>query len=407
MKRILLGRTTDSKEPFELELERNTSGSQNMNGLLLCQQGGGKTNLLMALIFGLHKAYMSSDSEYGALPIVFSPLFEFDKLRLPSARDNLPPEQEPEGLDVLSYTFQVAEPPVNSQAITIYFPFRDLTVEDIAGFAGFSEDKRILGFIQKLIEKLQKFNPGYGIDDFIKEVEEEKALKDALYYVFTKLRKSGLFDASYHEFDWYESLKERKPIIFNFGSINTRDMYSTLTGILLRKLWLLSYEYDSAVNKSLRIQNGAEEVLSEREQFLVDHFYIALIFEESHQIFWNTTSTQLISFPSHFAYKQISDLLGRKKGFKYNFLVTQRIMELYKYFRKQHHKLLLGYLLYEDDKEYMRTELRFPEEDIDIMCSLKKFSFTLVDVNEYKNHQSDSVTKIKIYRSPCGQPMQE
>lgn len=408
--KLSLGRNVRSKTVYNFDLEKNTSSSKNQNFLFDCTQGTGKTNLLQLFMWSLYKNYLNSESKYGALPIIFSPLFEFANIGLESSDDNLPPNTSPLSMDSLQFCFEMSNPPPDNKDIRIvYIPFSELTVEDLASFAGYSEDNKILGKLQKMIEDLVKRNENYTIDDFIEELNEDRGLYNALYYVFTKLKRQGFFNEKYERFDWLTYLKMKKPIIFNFGDINIRDIYNTVTGYFLRKLFELSNVYYNAytkldrINKATNLGTVSTESLDDTENFLVKNFYLALFFEESHQIFFQTNSLKLVSFPAHYTYKQISDLLGRKKGFKYNFLVTQRIMELYKYFRMQQKYLVIGSEVYEDDREFMRTEMKFDKKIIPEICMLPKFGFSLINVNDMRTKKAGSVVKFKAFRSPCGQ----
>lgn len=411
MEYIALGKYIMKKDEFVFEIPENTTGSQNKNFLLLCKQGSGKTNLLQLIMFKLYKKYIDTDSKFGAIPIVFSPLFEFSNISLESKDNNLPPEDVPEPLDSLQYCFEMSNPPKDDENIKIiYIPFSELTIEDIASFAGYSNDNKVLGHLQKLIEDLKsEYKDEYDIDTFINKLRDYKPLYDALYYVFTKLRSQGFFNKKYQRFNWLESIKERKPIIFNFGDINIKTLYNTITGYLLRKLFELSNVYYNAYTKRDRMERAKDkgiettEVMTDDEKFLIDNFYVALFFEESHQILYQSQSLNLNSCPAHYSYKQISDLLGRKKGFKYNFLVTQRIMELYIYFRKQSNYLIIGSEVYDDDINYMIKEMKFPKQAIPMIVGLPKYSFSLVNSAKMQARKDGSIAKFSAYRSPCGQ----
>lgn len=409
---ICLGKLIKSDKNFWFPINKNSTSSQNRNFLFDCKMGSGKTNLLMVFLYELYNLYLESDGEYGALPIIFSPLFEFSNLRLESKDNNLGPDREPESLEVLNYCFEMSNPPIGDEGIQIiYVPFHELSIEDIASFAGYSNDNRILGHLLKLSEEMRKTKPQYEIDDFIDRMRDYKPLYDALYYAFTRLKRNGFFNPKYHKFDFYEALKQKKPIIFNFGDINVRDIYNTLTGFFLRKLFEISTEYYNAYTKKDRIEKAekdgkkTEEVLSEKEKFLIENFYIALIFEESHQILFQLSGgSNIQNYPAHFTYKQISDLLGRKRGFKYNYLVTQRIMELYKYFRKQQNFLVVGNEVNQDDIDYMLKEMRFPKESLKHIINLPKFGFSIIDVSALSSKKDGSVVKFKAWRAPAGMP---
>lgn len=408
---VCLGKLTKSKNNFWFPMRKNSTSSQNRNFLLDCKQGTGKTSLIMLLLYELYKLYMDTNCEYGALPIVFSPLFEFANIIYESKDHNLGIDRSPEGVDSLQYCFFMSNPPEDNKDITIlYVDFNELTVEDIASFGGYNENNEILGHLQKLLEDLKQSKPDYDIDDFIDSVRDYKPLYNALYYVFTRLRKQRFFDKSFTKFNWFDAIKQKKPIVINFGDINVRNVYNSITGYLLKKLFALSNVYYNAYTKRDRIRKIEEkgeksnETLSEDELFLINNFYIALFFEESHQILYQLGGgCNLENYPAHYTYKQISDLLGRKKGFKYNFLVTQRIMELYKYFRKQQNFLVIGSEVYSDDIDYMLKEMRFPKKSIPHIISLGKFCFSIIDVVSLQANKRDSIVKFQAFRSPCGQ----
>ncbi len=408
---VCLGKLTLSKKNFWFPIRANSTSSQNRNYLIDAKMGTGKTNLIMLWVFELYKLYMETECQFGALPIIFSPLFEFSNLLYESKDDNLGPDREPEGIECLQYCFQMSNPPEdNKDVVVIYVEFNELTIEDLASFAGYNEGNRILGHLQKMMEDLKKQKSDYDIDDFIEAVRDYKPLYDALYYVFTKLKRQGFFDKKYTKFDWFDAIKQKKPIIFNFGDINVTTIYNTITGYLLRKLLTFSNVYYNAYTKKDRIRRAEEkgektdEKLSDDEEFLVKNFYLALFFEESHQILYRIAGNpNLENYPAHYSYRQISDLLGRKKGFKYNFLVTQRIMELYKYFRKQQNFLILGSEVYLDDIDYMLKEMRFPNKAIPFIVSLQKYCFSIIDVISLQSNKRDSIVKFKAFRSPAGQ----
>ena len=273
-----------------------------------------------------------------------------------------------------------------------------------------NENTQVLGHLQKMLEALKKQKPNYDINDFIEELQDFKPLYDALYYVFTKLKRKGFFNSKYHKFDWMEALRQRKPMVFNFGDINVRDIYNTLTGYFLRKLFELSNMYYNAYTKKERIERSklsgeiSTEVLSEDEEWLINNFYLSIFMEESHQIVYALSGNpNLENYPAHYTYKQISDLLGRKKGFKYNFLITQRIMEIYKYFRNQQNFLIVGSEVYAEDVDFMVKEMHFPKNAIAQLINLPKFGFSIIDVHALRARRKESVVKFLSWRSPCGQ----
>jgi len=408
----VIGFLRKSKVPYRLVLPQNLTTTMNQNFLMLAKQGTGKTNLFMCIVHALYKAYMEEDSQFGAIPIIFSPLFEFTQMNLPSKNENLAPGQTPEGIECLQFTFKMANPPQDADVRVLGINFNALTQEDICAFAGFSGDLKILGNVQKLLMKLRDEIPDYTIDDFLAKVWEEKPLKDALYYVFSRLKEDGFFDEDLERIDWMSWIRERKPIIFNFGEIDDKFVYNSLTGILLNGLWALSTKFYNAFLKYQRLQDRKErgleiseaQKLTEDEAFLLKNFWIALLFDEAHQIFHATKSTELKYYPAHSYYKKISDLMGRKRGFKYNFLVTQKCMELYYGFRKSFSKLFVGSVIFQNDKDYMYTELGIKKDHIQDICRLGKYEWAVVDLDKYHSRITKCIKKIKSYLSPCGQP---
>jgi hypothetical protein len=406
-----IGYLRKKKTSYNLVFPENLTTTMNQNFLMLARQGTGKTNLYMNIIYSLIKAYLEEESHFGAIPIVFSPLFEFTQMNLPSKNENLAPSQNPEGIECLQFTFRIANPPPDSDVRILGIDFRELTQEDICAFAGFSGDLKILGSVQKLLMKLRLEKPEYTIDDFLDWVWEEKPLKDALYYVFSKLRDDGFFDEDLEKIDWMTWLKERKPIIFNFGEIDDKFIYNSITGILLSGLWKVSNKFYNAYLKYQRLKNkkanggviNEKDKLTEDEAFLLENFTIALLFDEAHQIFHATKSTELKYFPAHSYYKKISDLMGRKRGFKYNFLITQKCMELYYGFRKSFTALYVGSVIFQNDKEYMITELGISKDNVGAICRLNKYEWAVVNLDKYSSRVAKCVSKFKAYLSPCGQ----
>jgi len=409
--RKTIGYYRGKKTPFELEMPQNLTTTMNQNFLMLARQGTGKTNLFMIMIHALIKAYKENNADYGAIPIIFSPLFEFTQMNLPSKDENLAPYQTPEGVECLQFTFKIANPPPDLDVRILGIDFKLLTQEDICSFAGFSGDLKVLGNVQKLLERMRAEKPNYDIDDFLEKVYEEKPLKDALYYVFSKLKEQGFFDKQYAQIDWMAWIKERKPIIFNFGEIDDKFTYNAIVGVLLAGLWDLSNQFYSAFLKNQRIEllksEGKEYenkyTMSEDEKFLLKNFWIAIFMDEAHQILHNTKSTDLKYFPAHSYYKKIADLMGRKRGFKYNFLITQKCMELYYGFRKSFTYLFLGSTIFQNDKDYMQDELSIKKDHIGAITALNKYEWAVVNLDKYHSRKANCIKKFKAYLSPCGQ----
>jgi len=409
----IIGAKRQSKTPFNLVFPENKTTTLNQNLILLARQGTGKSNLLMGIVYQLIKAYIEEDSRFGAIPIVFAPLFELTQLTYPSKNENLAPYQVSEGIDCLQFSFKIANPPEDSDIRIIGLDFNKLTQEDICAFAGFSGDLKVLGNVQKILISLKKDKPNYDIDDFLEIMWEDKSLRDALYYVFSRLKEEGFFDSNLEQIDWMSWIRERKPIIFNFGDIDDKFLYNSITGILLGGLWDLSIKFYNAFQKSQRLSDrrikGLEieekHLLDDDDEFLLKNFWIALLFDEAHQIFNATKSTELKYFPAHYYYKKISDLMGRKRGFKYNLLVTQKIMELYYGFRKSFNSLYLGSIVYQNDRDYMNSELGIKKDDIGVICRLRKYEWAVVNLDRYHSKLPRSVAKFKAYLSPAGQPV--
>ena len=126
--------------------------------------------------------------------------------------------------------------------------------------------------------------------------------------------------------------------------------------------------------------------------------------EEAHQILYNTKSTELKSFPAHLYYKKITDLMGRKRMFKYSIIVTQKVMEIYFGFRKSFDYLLLGSVVFQYDKDYMHHELDIDDDHIKIMTNLPKYSWSITSISKYQSRKKNCVNFFKAYLSQCGQP---
>jgi len=419
-----IGKKRRSGLPYNLEFLENKTTTLNQNFLLLARQGVGKTNVIMSVIYHMIKTYYEEDSHFGAIPIVFSPLFELTQLAYPSKNFNLAPHQFSEGIDCLQFSFKIANPPEESGIRVLGLKFNTLTQEDICAFAGFSGDLRVLGNVQKILIRLREGiapcksypdglppKPNYDIDDFLMVMWEDKSLRDALYYVFSKLKDEGFFDEGLEQIDWLSWIKEKKPIIFNFGDIDDKFLYNSITGILLGGLWDLSVKFYNSFLKYQRLvskrDKGLEirekDKLTEDEAFLLKNFWVGLFFDEAHQIFNATKSTELKYYPAHYYYKKISDLMGRKRGFKYNFLVTQKIMELYYGFRKSFNKLYLGNIIYQNDRDYMNTELGIKKDHIAKICGLGKYQWAVVDLDKYHSRVAGCIKKFTAYLSPSGQ----
>jgi hypothetical protein len=181
----------------------------------------------------------------------------------------------------------------------------------------------------------------------------------------------------------------------------------------LSGLWKVSTKFYNAYQKKQRLDSrrlkgliiDERYILSEEDEFLLKNFTIALFFDEAHQIFHATKSTELKFYPAHSYYKKISDLMGRKRGFKYNLLVTQKCMELYYGFRKSFNKLFVGYITFQNDKDYMSSDLGIRKDDIILITRLEKYEWAVVDLDRYHSRFLKPVSKFRAYLSPAGQPL--
>lgn len=412
-KMIPLGKTVLTNKIHNFELPKNEPKAKN-NLFLLGKQGIGKTNLMMLFIFYAYKCYIETKGKYGFIPIVFSPLFEYTKLKNKSTiQGMLPPNQQPKGIDALHFSFRMANVPVYLQKEVKLFRinFSELTTEEIGVFAGFSGNEDALGKIEKILEKLQSAKPNYTVKDFLLMMKPDKPVLNSTYYVFKRLDENGLFDESLEIFDWFSVLKERKPICFHFGDIDDENIYQAIGGILLRTLFQLSNEYINAVYKSKR-----NVKLTEREQWFLDNFVIGLFFEEAHMFFPPTTTNVLRSFPTHKTYKKISQALGRKRNFKFNFLVSQYLDLIYHGFRTDFDYVFLGSKVGAKDKAELYNLFRktiISSKDctlfVSALCANNDFEFSVTNVNDLNKVANNikvdvpPVGQFKAFLAPCSQ----
>ena len=394
-----LGVNRISKNTFYYNFPQN-SDQFIRTGLFLSHQGDGKTNLLQSLVYGYKKAFDETKGKCGAIPIVFSILFEWTQINYPSKDDNVSPELEPDGIEAIQYTFQLANPPEEEKKLEIVsIPFCDLTVEDLALFCGLRSNKE-LGIIAKYVKFLKKEKPDYTIDDFIDYIVEDKGVADALYYVFDKLRGEGFFNQDYLKFDWYNAIKQRKPIVFNLGEIDNVNLLQGIAGYLLRTLFDLATIYYNAKRKYYTT-GRKKSSLTEKERFLVENFNVALIFEEAHSFFMPNPSRMLLSSPATDYFRRITSQLGRKRGFKYSWLVTTNVMFIYDQLRKTD-ELIFGSRITADDWIFMDKELQIPRKIIEKISKNPKFGFCIMDPDRVRRLQTPCISLIRSYRSPCG-----
>ncbi len=339
-----------------------------------------------------------------------------------SSYDNLPPGMQPVKLETLQYTFFISNPEEGSVCEIIAIPFSDLSVEDLAMFCNTS-NLQDLGKIKKFVKEIKEgytisektpdgkkkeiIVPGkedYGVEDFLEYIEKKSGVGDSLFYIVSTLRDSGFFDTEkYKGFNWEKSISQNKPIIFNFGDVDESYLYQAICGYLLRKLWQLSNKYREAVIKynNLKESNSEQDILTKEQKQLLKYFHIALLFEEAHQFFPATTSRVLLSFPAHNYFRKISGQLGRKRGFKYNFLITQAVEYLYDTFRNKPDYIFLGSKLGIDDREWLHKDIKLKEDHIAKLLNLRKFCFCIIDPLMYHNRNLNWATKFKCFRSPC------
>jgi len=429
--KVPIGYKIKTGDDYHLTIQENKIATMNQNFFLISSQGSGKSNLLQLFASQLFKVYIESDGKYGCIPIIFAPTFEYMKISLPSRALNLPPQTEAEGLPCLHITFPCCEPPVMEGLVPVTFDFNSLSIEDIGAFAGLAVNNK-LGFIQKIIEmlkygydldveeeeevelkgggtKMRKVKrkvhiapkPNYTVDDFIEQVQEgSHETKDALYYVFTKLREMKVFDVG-NRFDIRKFILQKKPIVFHFGDLDDKNIISALSGLIMRELWEVGKDF---FNASLKKQNG--EKLSEYEEFLLIWWTVGLFLDEAYNIIYQTKSSGLAmdsKHPAHVWFKKITALMGRKRGFKYSFIITQKFMEIYFGVRTSFHSLILGNSIYPDDKEFLEMDLHINQDHINKLTSLPKYSWTMLDIDAYQKRKRGCAVKFKSYLSPCGQ----
>lgn len=418
-----IGIKVKSKEPYHWKIEKNTE-ELIKNHILLDKQGSGKTNLLMSMSYEIYSAYNETEAKFGALPIIFSPFFEWTKLRIPSKFDNMSKNREPDILDSEQMSFELANPVDPSRFRMIAFDFNDLNVYDIASLIN-KRDNKSLGKIKKCLRDLRfgwkgKTSAGVEIEregkehptiyDFLEIVEVREGISDDLFFVFSELEERGFFDVDkYWKFDWWEILRLKKPLVFNFGAIPKESpFYQAIAGYLLRKLMDISQQYLNATLKSEEHKNNPNSTitLTDDEKFLVKNFQIALIFEEAHRFFPNTKATEFLSYPAIMYYKDISRAVGRKQGFKYSFLISQEIMMLCHALRKLSgdDEVFLGSKLGTDDREYLHEIYKVPDETVSAMVSLPKYSWAVFRPTKFQNKRKGFVSQFKAYRSPVGVP---
>lgn len=427
-KKIPIGYRVSDNKTYYLPIPENTAEAKT-NLFMLGKQGIGKSNLIMLAIYFMHKYYLESKGQYGCIPIVFAPTFEYAKLKQKSVKTGrYPPNTAPQGIQVLHYSFKLANIPdyLRGEMQIVKLEFCELTVEDIAVFCGLAGDNEALGKIEKYLEEIRKeFGNNYSVNHFLEIAKMEKGAPfNSLYYIFKSLKENGLFDHDCSTFDWETALKQRKPVCFHFGEIDDDSTMQAITGVLLRKLFALSNKYMNAVYKKTSLQNlgkKPDDYLSDDEKWFLQNFVIGLFFEEAHLFFPPTTTKVLKSFPAHKYFRLISMALGRKRNFKFNFLVSQRLELLYKEFRTEFDDLFTGSKVDATDKTALGELFRqilVSQADVralvSMVCGNEKYEFTVVDLNALNAFVSkiqmgqtppqgaEPITKFKAFLSPCG-----
>lgn len=416
----------DKGKIFWLDIPPNTPDAKTAV-FALGKQGVGKTNILMLLVYFFHKLFIETKAQYGCIPVVFAPFWEWANLNTKTdldkleekikKRPRLPPDVDAEAMDAKIFSFKMANIPEHfeSNVTAIAIDFNQLTTEDIGVFAGKQENEEALGKIEKLLERIHKNHGKVTIDLFLSAVNPQASddgkepnvpsLYDGLYYTFKRLKEAGLFTDGAKKFDWFEVLQDKKPVVFCFGDINDSLILQALAGFFMRSLFDLSIEYNNAVDKD---KKGM--ALSERERWLAENFVIGLLFEEAHRFFPPTTVKVLKSFPAHDIFRMISAQLGRKKGFKYTILISQRREFIYKEFRSEFDWLLLGSKIDFSDKEdiYRMVKKIIPDPDLAAeftvaICKNSRFEWSLTDVNKLTNLEKGCAVRLKTFVAPCGQ----
>lgn len=264
-----LGFLKVSKKTHYLKFLKNTPDLIE-NHLIVDQMGGGKTNLLTSITYGLFKAFSESKGKEGALPICMMPKFEWYKVNLASRNDNIAPELSPKSMNPSLITFPVCKKPEHIPIPQYSIDFRDLTYEDIGMFANLKSNDS-LGDIKKILLEIGE----QDIELFVDNLEGKKKLS-GLYYVFSELQHKGLFDTErFPVFDWKALIRELKPIIINFGTI-TDSLFQALGGYLFRKLFELGdYNFNYVILKKDAIFEAKQQgkvtdlKLSEEDKFFL------------------------------------------------------------------------------------------------------------------------------------------
>ena len=420
-----LGFLEKSKKTYCLDLPINSSDLI-VNNLILDFMGGGKTNLLTSIAYGQFKAFKESDAKRGTIPIIFSPKFEYMKIKIPSKDDNIAPELRPDGIDAIQITFPICNPPdyiidlLDMRSII----FEDLSVEEIALLGGISPtNTELMSKIKLALDKLRaEFSP-FGIEEFIDYIKNFTDLDEAgkkkkrgpditqLYYHFSTYYEIGLFDnKKYPPFVWKDEIKKLKPVVINFGKMWDSQIQS-LGGYMLRKL----HEFGDWIYDNVRVKGefikGLKEMdltFTEEEKFFGKYFYVSLLIDEAPKMLTYTTSSTLTNFPANKYFQVISSNEGRKLGFKYTYIVTQFFADMYHKFRRRYRFVWFGNRVTGEDRVYISDKQILSDEDIPLILNNKKFFFTVIDMNGYNNNKKHEairrkwVTKFMVYRSPCG-----
>lgn len=415
--KIKIGRKVRDDDMFkEIEIYENKTTTQNRNYFCIATQSSGKTNLLMLLLTMLYNLFVNSSFKFGALPIVFAPSFEFMQIESPSKSKNMPPNIEPEGINCSHITFPICEPIRNPKLNVYSFDFSSFDERMILGFTDLRDEDKYFGAIKKLIGRIKNgYTKGkwknkivmppreFNLKNFIDEVREDSQLKDTLFHVFTDLRDKGMFDTKkYPALDLKKIVVNCKPIIFHFGDLDERQRISGIAGIILKQLWDISTIY---YNAHLKKQDNQK--LDEFEEFLLVHWTVALLMDEAHQILYATKSGGMAlesKHPSHYWFKKITALMGRKRGYKYSFIVTQKFMEIFYGIRTTFDELIIGQTVYPDDKVFLEQDLKIRPNHITKMTRLPRFCWTFLNIDRYQKRRKKCASKVRVFLSPAGQP---
>lgn len=429
LKEVKLGKEIEGND-YIFKIPKNADNIIN-NWLLLAEMGKGKTNFaeLVGLYYG-YKAYIDSDGDYGWLPIVLSPAFEWNRTQYPSLdKTNLPPNLSPEGLPVIKLSFNIAFGPNDEEErkqidyiIGIsedeFFEEESIVDNIITLLIGYAEMSKLdyhtlYDYVDEFVDDVKKRvkTDRLNMDIVMKELNnairtKKKDLYRAMRGMFKILIKRGLFTK--HKIEWLELIKQRKPIVISFGSLDSSEkgIYQFLGGIVFKELNKIGMIYENALHKK---QRGME--LTKTEEWLLKYWRIGFIIEEAVTFFPSTTSTTLKSYPCIDIFREISTQRGRKRGFKFNFIICTNLKMLFPDIRDKFKYLVTKYLNNFDIG--ILRDMGLNQLVIQNMQMLKvaDFQFALTDLERYKEKRSlipftgvmYGVRQIVVYKSPCGQ----